>query len=156
MGSIISNENQITLKVKKTKKFLFLNLIFLSLFGILGVFFIILIIFSNGTEGAFGYIVIFLIYIASSIYLLRLALWNRYGKEILTFQNNQIIYTADYKLFKDKIAEFDKDSFSISILKLHKDTGKFLFKDKTQKIESSIISEIKDLNEIKKQIQNII
>lgn len=34
-------------------------------------------------------------------YLLRIALWNTYGKEIITFNNDIIDYIADYGWFKD-------------------------------------------------------
>ena len=34
-------------------------------------------------------------------YLLRIILWNTYGREVLTFESDKIIYEADYGFFKD-------------------------------------------------------
>ncbi len=36
-----------------------------------------------------------------SFYLLRVALWNTYGKETLSFSGDKVVYHADYGWFKD-------------------------------------------------------
>lgn len=38
--------------------------------------------------------------------MLRIALWNTCGKEIITMLDNKLIYIADYNWFKDKVTEF--------------------------------------------------
>lgn len=51
------------------------------------------------------------------IYLLRLALWNTYGKETITINKNNFLYYADYKWFKNKEEVINYDpplTFSIN------------------------------------------
>tara|TARA_R110001592_G_scaffold23456_1_gene91939 strand:+ start:53322 stop:53696 length:375 start_codon:yes stop_codon:yes gene_type:complete len=54
----------------------------------------------NGTFH-FGLIINFLLFWALGHYILRVATWNSYGREILTLKADRIEYYADYKYFRD-------------------------------------------------------
>jgi len=48
------------------------------------------------------------VFVLALIYLVRLFLWNTYGKEIIFEENQSIVYLADYKWFKDGRQEVKK------------------------------------------------
>lgn len=89
--------NELTLKVRKSPLFI-RSVTFLFAF----LFFISPIVAILGVEKLhiFYFIVTFL-FALMGFYLLRIALWNTYGKEIITFNNDIIDYIADYGWFKD-------------------------------------------------------
>lgn len=57
-----------------------------------------------------GYLIGLFFFGLLGFYMLRVTLWNTYGKETITFENNNITYIADYGWFKDgkKQIEFKK------------------------------------------------
>ena len=95
------NENELILTVQKAPllvrsiMFLFAFLFFLlPLTGmILGL--------AMGKDLHIGYFIALFIFGIMGFYLLRIALWNTYGKEIIVFSKNNIDYIADYGWFKD-------------------------------------------------------
>jgi len=48
-------------------------------------------------------------------YLLRISLWNTYGREDITFNGKQVSYFADYGWFKDSSMNITIDSITFSI-----------------------------------------
>lgn len=48
-----------------------------------------------------GYIIGIFFFGIMGFYMLRLSLWNTYGRETITFNSTEIIYTADYGWFTD-------------------------------------------------------
>ena len=58
--------------------------------------------------GFFGYL---------TYLLLKMALWNAKGKEVIEITNNQLKYTADYYLFKEKVRSFDINNIVLTIEK---------------------------------------
>ena len=95
------NKNVLELRVKKASLFvrsvlfLFTILFFsLPLFGI-----ILRLTMGDGLH--FGNIVLLIIFGVLGFYMLRISLWNTYGKETITFESNHVIYIADYGWFKD-------------------------------------------------------
>jgi hypothetical protein len=70
---------------------------------------------ASGNGFHFGFLIGIGIFGLIGFYLLRVFLWNSYGKETISFNNNNITYEADYKWFKDgkKTKEINSPNFSI-------------------------------------------
>ena len=58
----------------------------------------------------FGFIIGMFVFGVLGFYMLRISLLNTFGKEIITFENTNITYIADYGWFKDgkKQKEYEK------------------------------------------------
>jgi len=69
----------------------------------------------NGNRFHFGSLIATGLFGLLGFYLLRVFLWNSYGKEVISFNQNNVIYEADYKWFKDgkKIKDIDSPNYSI-------------------------------------------
>ncbi|WP_052466970.1 hypothetical protein [Psychroserpens damuponensis] len=69
---------------------------------------------SEGNGIKAGFFLMIFIFSLLGFYLLRIALWNTYGKEEITFSNNLCTYTANYRWFKDgvKTEYFDTINFA--------------------------------------------
>lgn len=50
--------------------------------------------------------------------MLRISLWNTFGKEIIKISGNKLNYIADYKWFKDKIKEFNFENINFYLNKV--------------------------------------
>ena len=71
---------------------------------------------SEGKGIHAGFFIGIFIFGLLGFYLLRISLWNTYGKEIIIFNGNKCTYYADYKWFKDglKTEEFHNVIFAIN------------------------------------------
>lgn len=69
---------------------------------------------SEGKGIHTGFFLMIFIFGLLGFYLLRVSLWNTYGKEIIVFNENKCTYYADYNWFKDgvKTETFDTINFS--------------------------------------------
>jgi hypothetical protein len=80
----------------------------------------------------FGILISFLLFWGIGIYLIRVFLWNTFGREIILYQPDKISYLADYKYFKDSRHEISTDNLEASIIE--KESGgviKFSNKEST-------------------------
>lgn len=96
--------NQLTLFVKKSPLFIRGTLYFFTaLFFLMPLvaFLVGAIIYGYGFHIAYFIGVFF--FAILGIYMLRISLWNTFGKEIIKYQDNTIDYVADYGWFKDKV-----------------------------------------------------
>ncbi len=95
------HKNLIVLRVKKAPLFIRSVMFFFTfLFFVLPLTGMILGL-SMGTSIHIGYLFGLLIFGLLGFYMLRLSLWNTYGKETITFNQENITYLADYGWFKD-------------------------------------------------------
>ncbi len=96
-------KNKLILKVEKTPLFVRTTLfVFSILFFLLPLASTITsIVLGNGFHITF--LIGIFIFSIMGFYLLRIALWNTYGKEEITFNGSNIEYFADYGWFKDSI-----------------------------------------------------
>jgi cellulose synthase/poly-beta-1,6-N-acetylglucosamine synthase-like glycosyltransferase len=115
MNQYLFENNQLKLKVYK-RPFLLRLVLFsitflcfaLPLFGI-----IFNVITGKGIK--LGGILAFGLFCLIGFYLLRISLWNSCGEEIIQFNDNEIIYVADYGWFKDGKKALDKTDLTYSI-----------------------------------------
>jgi len=95
------NTNVLVLRVKKAPLFVRSVMFFFSfLFFLLPLTGMILAI-TMGKGMHFGFIIGMFVFGVLGFYMLRISLWNTFGKEIITFENTNITYIADYGWFKD-------------------------------------------------------
>lgn len=93
--------NELILNVNKTNLFI-RSTLFLFAFLFFSIPLVILLLaISFGFGMHIGYFILLFIFGLLGFYLLRIALWNTFGKEIIQISNAQINYIADYGWFKD-------------------------------------------------------
>ncbi|MGJ3235111.1 hypothetical protein [Marivirga sp.] len=119
--------------------------------------FIAIFISINYTEGLqFGIIITFLIFWGIGFYILRVVLWNGYGKEILTLNSEKVSYIADYKLFRDGYQELDTKNLSVNIIvdsNSSESKGYLKLQNKKDFIETNLKTRQSDLNLLKFEIE---
>ncbi|MCK4920279.1 MAG: hypothetical protein KAS71_04485 [Bacteroidales bacterium] len=101
-----------------------------------------------------GILFSYVIFWSSGFYIVRLFLWNTYGKEIIEINNDSIHYYVDYKLFKESAKSIKKNNFQIGIIKnkINPNAGKLYIKNDKNLIESTIEITNEQLNEVEKMI----
>lgn len=115
MSQIEFKENQLVMRVKKSPllgRILLYVITFLSIALPLGGF-IVNMISNVGLN--FFYILFLFIFGLIAFYMLRVSLWNTYGKESIEFGKNKLTYAADYHWFKDKVKEFTFENINYDI-----------------------------------------
>lgn len=98
----------------------------------------------------FWYFIWFTVYGVLGFYLLRLALWNTYGKEKITIGKNSVNYFVDYGWFKDRIKQANIDApitFSVSPSYSAK-KGRLLIGQNDISIKSAIRMPLEQLQEL--------
>jgi hypothetical protein len=101
MKQYLLEENTLTLRVKKAPLLICLIMFFFSF-----LFFIMplvgMILYIDDDHGFhIGFFFGLFFFGILGFYLLRLSLWNTYGKEIITFNGKELTYIADYGWFRD-------------------------------------------------------
>lgn len=66
---------------------------------------LIFLIIPDGQGVSFAFLIPWSIALFVSIYLLRLFLWNKYGREVFIIKKQIFVHYYDYKLFKDNRTE---------------------------------------------------
>lgn len=81
---------------------------------ILSIPFIVLCSVIDDSEGLpFAFVAAFIISAVIAAYLLRLFLWNKYGKEVFIIKDNVFISYYDYKLFRKHFQEIEFNTINI-------------------------------------------
>ena len=158
MKQFVIEDNKLTLLIKKSP-----FLVRLIFFPISFLFFILPIggmvaYLVSGNEFHIGFL--FGIFISSllGIYMLRITLWNTFGKEVIIFNNSKVTYTADYGWFKDSLKSKVINSISFSILNVgyeEDNTGVLFIGDKESNIESVAKLPINELEDLIKELKII-
>ena len=128
-------------------------LIICLLSPVLAVFFML----SSGMRPHLGIVILFLIFWGAGFFLLRVILWNTYGREILFLEKNEINYVADYKYFKDGKQKISTQNIEVEVLPddtNNETRGRIKFTNEETEIETVLFSEIKTLNEIVTKIKS--
>lgn len=114
MNQIEWNNNTLTLRVKKSPVFIRGLLFFVFVFTAIIPIVAFVLNFINGNEFRLMSVFSLIFFGFLSFRVLRVALWNTYGKEIIVFSNNKIVYTTDFKWFKDKVKEYEFKKLSFT------------------------------------------
>lgn len=116
MPQIKFSNHKIILSVKKAPKVITVTLFFIACASVLIplVGLILNVVMGNGLQIMF----VFFVGITGfmGLYLFRMSLWNSKGKEIITYNDNQFTYTADYGWFKDTKLKFNCEIVTLTYL----------------------------------------
>jgi len=91
----------------RSKVFLTFILVVAIVIFLLPLIVLILLIIPEEEGIPFGFLLTCIISCFVSFYLLRLYLWNKYGKEVFIIKDGIFVYYYDYKLFRDHYKEID-------------------------------------------------
>lgn len=157
MNQYSFENNQLKLRVSKTPLLVRLVLFIITflcfalpLFGI-----IFNVIEGNGIK--FTGILVFGVFCLIGFYLLRISLWNSHGEEIIEFNENEIIYIADYLWFKDgkKTLEKNEVTYLIKPVGYEEDNnGILVISNGKSEIESVVKITKQNLEKLISRIQN--
>ena len=114
----------LTLQSKKASLFARIVLLVLMVLSFLLPLVVMTLLSLFELELNFGHFYWFIIFCLIGFYFLRLYLWNSYGKEIIEFEKERIIYFADYKLFKDSRKSINGINAKFEIKEIDSNTGK--------------------------------
>jgi hypothetical protein len=132
--------NTLVISVSKTSIIVRGIILFFAAFSFLIPLVILIFMVANHADLKFGFVILFIMLWLPAYYLLRIVLWNTYGKERLNISREKVIYEVDYKFFKDSKQELNGD-ISVEIVKnssSNKDECTMLLKSETEKIETVI------------------
>ncbi|TNE28694.1 MAG: hypothetical protein EP346_08390 [Bacteroidetes bacterium] len=87
-------------------------------------------------------------------YLLRLILWNAFGKEVYTFEKETVIYYADYKWFKDNRKEFYAENLIYKVVHTEEKLGFLQLNDGKTQHTSSLPVTIDELYKVIKDVES--
>lgn len=148
-GNIIELKNDS--KIKLPLIILFTTLIFISF-----CLPVLVIIFGKRDIG-FGFVFTIFAFFGTGIYLLRLILWNLYGKEVFLIENQSITYYTSYKYFNDnKTVLKSKDCRFFITYSGNSSKGVLIIESNEQKLKSCIEKEEKELLKVIKDINRIL
>jgi hypothetical protein len=133
--------NQLKLSVKKSPfiiRFLLFLIAFLTfILPILGMIGSV----ATGNGFHFGFLIAIGLFSLLAFHLLRIALWNTYGEEIIIFSKTEVIYEANYGWFKDakKTIENENLNYSLSPIGYEEDhEGVLILDNGKTKIECAV------------------
>lgn len=141
-------DNRITIQGAKSPLFIRIVLAIIIFINGLIPFVFIFFMLTDGDGLNFVIIVPIIIFWGAGLYLLRVLLWNTYGKEILDLDDSRIQYLADYKFFKDSRKELNTDGLEIEIIyedKMKSEKGRLRIKNSKNKIETVLQLKLTDL-----------
>ena len=131
-----------------------LPIVFLSVFVIGGMMMPILILLLVD-EWSFGLFISMGIFLGVSIYLLRIVLWNLYGKQVIEFRLDSVLHYFDYKLFRDQKIEGLMTNFYFTKTSRGEEEGKLQIVFLNKIILSPFQLDGASLNELLREIQNL-
>lgn len=106
---------------------------------------------AMGKSFHIGYLISIGIFSLMGFYLLRISLWNTYGKETLIFSKNKIIYEANYGWFKDAKKEISLENVRFSFVPVgyeEENNGVLLVENDNNKIQCAVKMPKENVEEI--------
>ena len=156
MEQIIINRDTLILKVKTylAVKILFC---FMSLVMFLGPLIGLILWVSDGNRFHIKFLFGMAFSYAVAYYVLRYTLWNTWGREILEFQENQIVHTLDFKFWKRRevYENTEIEEFGFTPFGYEEDKkGRLYIQLKGQSIITSITIPNSDLKKLINRLEN--
>jgi uncharacterized membrane protein YuzA (DUF378 family) len=149
------NPKTITLISPQSSRFSRIILqVFSWIFFALPVFSTVLAVILIG-EVSPAIVIFYIIFGLCGYFFLKLFLWNKYGKEIISLNNSQITYEADYKLFRANKVVLNTKNLKIKINPIGTDKGTFIFESEEGKIETVVKTSLANTNMLKEKLESI-
>lgn len=146
--------NTLTLRVKKSPFIIRFILYFFTAISSVGPLLGFILRLFDGDQIKLYHILAMVVSGIIAYYFLRVSLWNSFGKEIITIDKNKIHYYADYKWFKGRTIEYERDElleFGIATIGYEEDDigtltigGNFPLLDCVSKMRKSQLRELID------------
>ncbi len=151
--------DRLVLKVKKPSLFVLILSFGMSFLFLLLPLIVLMAIMSTG-DGEnplhFMHFVFLAIPFSFGIFLMRISLWNYYGKEIYIFGQENLEYFADYNWFKDsvKLMKMSDIYFLFKFYSENDKVGQLLISDGQSEIESVIKLSNDDLEKLVNRLES--
>lgn len=151
--------DRLVLKVKKPSLFVLILSFGMSFLFLLLPLIVLMAIMSTG-DGEnplhFMHFVFLAIPFSFGIFLMRISLWNYYGKEIYIFGQENLEYFADYNWFKDsvKLMKMSDLYFLFKFYSENDKVGQLLISDGQSEIESVIKLSNDDLEKLVNRLES--
>jgi hypothetical protein len=152
------NGSELTISVKKTplviRIILSIVLSIMVFIPILATYFVL----TDGDGFHIGLAFSFLFFWVLGFYILRIILWNSFGREIIVLGREKIQYTADYKYFKDGRKEIEINQLATEIIfedEPNDPVGRLRLHSDSNSIESVIKTRLVELEELEKEIKTL-
>lgn len=157
MEHIIFQNNKLTLNGSKSPLLIRIIIFFTSfLFFLLPIYGVTLNLF-HGNGITFFSLIIIAVFFTLGYYLLRISLWNTFGKEIIWIGHEKIIYEADYGWFKSDKKEIYLENLDYLIKPCEfekKDMGVLILESDKSKIECVVQVPIIELETLLINLRN--
>ncbi|MDY7394152.1 hypothetical protein UMM65_02785 [Aureibaculum sp. 2210JD6-5] len=151
------NNGTLTLKVKKSplvvRSIMFVFSFLCFLLPIMG----IVMAISIGSKFHIGFIIVLFLFGLIGFYLLRISLWNTYGKEVIELNEKTVNYEANYGWFKDGKKTINSDNLNYTIRPIGYEEDKkgvLIINNDDSVIESVVKIPILQLEELVKILKN--
>ncbi|WP_070138161.1 hypothetical protein [Crocinitomix algicola] len=152
------DNNTLSLTVKKSHFILRFLLYFMSCVILLGPIIGFIISIKSGQPFHFKFLIGMAISSIIGFYILRFALWNSFGKEIIELSPESISYTTDYKIYRDKKNHKREGNLTFSynpIGYIEDQMGCLTINTGTGTIQSVVKMPIIDINTLIKELNTI-
>ena len=104
--SLDISDDSITLELQTGKSNFAVNVVLaIAILAFLIPVAVLLFIVGLGGGFSFGFLFTLVLFWGTGVFLLRLGLWNKYGREVFIFSKRLFIHYNDYKYFKDNYKE---------------------------------------------------
>lgn len=111
------------------------------------------VILAMGKGPHIGLLISFLVFGLMAFYLLRVLLWNSFGKEEIALENDAVRYLADYKYFKDGRREVPVSGIFIEwVQDSAGDNGKIIVGNQDEDFRTAIPLTAKQFNQVEEKI----
>ncbi|WP_298520907.1 hypothetical protein [uncultured Kordia sp.] len=152
-STVTFSQDQIVITGNKSPLFTRILLLVIAIIAIIIPLSVIIYRAVDGLGFHFVFVPIILITLGTAYFMLRMFLWNTYGKEILTFTEDGITYKSDYKYFKGSTIIVPK-SPNVQFSRHNKEEATCLFsiENKESRIENVLPISEHDLQKIKQEI----
>lgn len=123
----LSTENLIEFEIFNSRKGIAANfaLTMAIIAFVLPVLLTVILLLPSEDGLQFGLLLSFFMFWGTGIYLLRLALWNKYGKEVFVIEKNKFRHYNDYKYFKDNSKEIEYKKLEVLFIETSEDEPQF-------------------------------
>lgn len=108
------NNIELSICVNKSNNFVLIGILCMAITIFLALIVSFALLGIKGGEGvSFGFIISCIVGFLCSGYLVRLYLWNKYGREVFIINKNEFVMYYDYKLFKDSYRKLYFNSIQV-------------------------------------------
>jgi hypothetical protein len=137
------------------KKMPYFIIAFMSIFCLAGLILPFIIMSLSDGENNGGILFSSLFFWGVGIFLLRIILWNSFGRQVIIFEKGKVSHHFNYGLFKSKITEVEKQQYHFSsVIQQDEDEGRIVMHLADNNIVSPFNLQREELNYLLEQLSN--